>query len=398
MLQFGSGNSSQMNSAAAMVECIDKAAGANSADINVLLIHTTVGHNFKAMLTAAIERCPKAKIVGCTGSGVIHSEGVTEAMRAMAVMSIQGPEVAIAFRDGLDRTNGWALAAEAARDLGDALDGITSIAVFTAGFDVTGDDVIDGIEDIFGPEIILYGGIAADNGKARGSFQFHGETVTEHGLFLIGMADKSLELLWVAHHGSSPIGEPFEVTDSEWGHVKEFGGKPAWPQIMERLGLPADTPTDQTIAIAGMGIELPADEQNEYDNSHIMRVPLQTDDEGGFYLPANIPVGTKLSLMQRDEDKIFQGVERMMDRLNEKVDGREVVAVFHADCMARGRFTFDRVLKDEIIAKMQYPLVENKEVPWLGLYGYSEYCPLGGKNQFHSYTTSIFPLVRRRAD
>ncbi len=157
-------------------------------------------------------------------------------------------------------------------------------------------------------------------------------------------------------------------------------------------------PIDQTIAITGMGIELPADEQNEYDNSHVARALLQTDGEGGFYLPVNIPVGTKLSLMQRDEEKIFQGVERMMDRLNEKVDGREIVAVFHADCLARGRFTFDRVLKEEIIAKMQYPLVQDQEVPWLGLYGYSEFCPLGGKNQFHSFTTSIFPLVRRRAD
>ena len=94
MLQFGSGNSSQMNSAAAMVECIEKAAGESPADIDVLLIHTTVGHKFKALLAAAAEHCPQARIVGCTGSGVIHSEGVTEAMRAMAVMSIQGPEVA----------------------------------------------------------------------------------------------------------------------------------------------------------------------------------------------------------------------------------------------------------------------------------------------------------------
>lgn len=398
MLQFGSGNSSQMNSAAAMIECIEKAAGESPADIDVLLIHTTVGHKFKALLAAAAEHCPQARIVGCTGSGVIHSEGVTEAMRAMAVMSIQGPEVAVAFRDGLDRTNGRALASDAARELKDALDGITSIAVFTAGFDVTGDDVIAGIEEVFGPEVVLYGGIAADNGKARGSFQFDGDIVTEHGLILIGMADRSLELLWVAHHGCSPIGEPFEVTASEWGHVKELGGKPAWLQIMERLGLPADTPIEETIVLTGMGIELPGDEQDEYDNSHIMRALLQTDGEGGFYLPVNIPVGTKLSLMQRDEDKIFQGVERMMDRLNEKVDGREIVAVFHADCLARGRFTFDRVLKDEIIAKMQYPLVQNKDVPWLGLYGYSEYCPLGGKNQFHSFTTSIFPLVRRRVD
>ena len=56
------------------------------------------------------------------------------------------------------------------------------------------------------------------------------------------------------------------------------------------------------------------------------------------------------------------------------------------------------MLKDEIIAKMQYPLVQNQAVPWLGLYGYSEYCPLGDRNRFHSYTTSIFPLVRRRAE
>ena len=179
-------------------------------------------------------------------------------------MTIQGPEVAAVFRDGLDRTNGKEIAIDAAKELRDTLDGVTSIAVFTAGFDVTGDDVIAGIEEVFGPDVALVGGIAADNGKARGSFQFHGESVTEHGLILIGMADTSLELLWVAHHGSIPIGEPFEVTASEWGHVKEFGGKPAWPQVMERLGLPVDTPTDETIALAGMGIELPGSEQDEY--------------------------------------------------------------------------------------------------------------------------------------
>jgi hypothetical protein len=396
MLQFGSGNSGQVKSASAMAECIEKAADGNPSDIDVMLIHTTVGHNFKEMLDVAAAQCPNATVVGCTGSGVIHSEGVSEAMRAMAIMTIQGPEVAAVFRDGLDRTNGREIAIDAAKELRDRLGDVTGIAVFTAGFDVTGDEVIAGIEEIFGPDVALIGGIAADNGKARGSFQFHGQSVTEHGVILIGMADKSLELLWIAHHGSSPIGEPFEVTDAQWGHVKAFGGEPAWPQIMERLGLPVDTPNDETIALAGMGIELPGSEQSEYDNSHIMRVPLQTDDEGGFFLPTNIPIGTKLSLMQRDEEKIFEGVDKMMSRLNDKVDGREIVAVFHADCMARGRYTLYRVLKDEIITKMQYPLVQDSEVPWLGLYGYSEFCPLGGKNQFHSYTSSIFPLVRRR--
>jgi small ligand-binding sensory domain FIST len=99
--------------------------------------------------------------------------------------------------------------------------------------------------------------------------------------------------------------------------------------------------------------------------------------------------------MQRDEQYIFDGVERLMQRMKDDLEGRRPVAVFHADCMARGRHMFNRVLKDEIIAKMQYPLCGEEVVPWLGVYGYSEYCRFAGKNQFHSYTTSLFPIVRR---
>ena len=101
--------------------------------------------------------------------------------------------------------------------------------------------------------------------------------------------------------------------------------------------------------------------------------------------------------MQRDEDRIFAGVDWMLRRLETMVDGREIVAVFHADCLARGRLTFDRVSKDEIIGKLQKPLVGDRDVPWLGLYGYGEFCPLAGRNSLHTFTTSLFPVVRRRA-
>jgi hypothetical protein len=59
--------------------------------------------------------------------------------------------------------------------------------------------------------------------------------------------------------------------------------------------------------------------------------------------------------------------------------------------------TFDRVSKDEIIGKLQKPLTADRDVPWLGLYGYGEFCPLAGRNAMHTFTTALFPLVRRRA-
>ena len=266
--------------------------------------------------------------------------------------------------------------------------------MFTGSFDIVGDHVIDGIEKVFGHALPIFGAMAADNGKVKGSFQFANEVVTEHGLVLLGIADKTLDCEWVSHHGSVPVGEPFKVTAATNGQVLELDEKPAWPQIMARLGLPADTPTQQTLPIAGVGLELLSPEQAEYDNSHILRVPLALDGEGGFFIPASVPVGSVLSLMQRDEEKIFAGVKRMMERLQTKIAGRPVVAVLQSDCMARGRLTFNRVLKDDIIARIQQPLVDHAQVPWLGVYGYSEFCPLRGRNAIHSYTTSLLVLLR----
>ena len=75
MLSFGSGYSGKVNSAAAMQEALLQA---NAGSASVVLIHTTVGHNFAPMLAAAATACPGATVVGCTGSGVIYSHGVDE--------------------------------------------------------------------------------------------------------------------------------------------------------------------------------------------------------------------------------------------------------------------------------------------------------------------------------
>ena len=75
------------------------------------------------------------------------------------------------------------------------------------------------------------------------------------------------------------------------------------PQVMQRLGLPAETSAGQAIPLAALGIEIGSAARNDYDNSHVMRVPLQTDGTGGFYLHSCVPVGTRLFLMQRDEER-----------------------------------------------------------------------------------------------
>jgi hypothetical protein len=399
MLDFHSGSSSAVNTKSAMRECLDNAFGeGGGAETSLLIIHATMGHNFVQMAAAAREACPDAEIIGCTASGVIGREGVNEAMRAMAVMAVTGDEVAVAVVDGLTGANSAALGEQAARQLQQARDGINIIYVLTAGIDLAGDNVIEGIESVFGPDMPIFGATSADNGKAKGTYQFHGDKVFEQSIVLVGFADPSLEVIMGVHHGSVPLdGMTFEVTKSEDNQIIELDGKPAWPTLMSRLGLTQDSEPAEVLPIAGLGIELDPEDQEAYDNPQILRVPLKvSEDRQAFLLPTTCPEGTKVVLMQRDEQYIFAGVDRLMDRMVGELNGRRPLAVFHADCMARGRRMFNRVLKDEIIAKMQYPLSGDEDVvPWLGLYGYSEYCRFGGKNQFHSYTSALCPIVRR---
>lgn len=400
MLEFQSGSSNAVNPKSAVRESLDRAfgeGGGNQCDL--LMVYATVGHNFPQLIAAAREACPDASIVGASGSGVIASEGVSETMRSMAVMAITGEEISVASGSGLNGRTSEAVAMSTAQDLKAQSDDISMIYILTAGLDLAGDKVIAGIEAVFGPEITVFGLTAADNGKAKRTFQFHDDEVMEDGLILVGFSDPSLELVTGVHHGSVPLDSmTFEVTKSDANQVLELDGQPAWPALMSKLGLPAETPAADALPIAGLGEDLNGDESDAYDNPQILRVPIKvSEDNQSFYLPTSVDVGTKYVLMQRDEKYIFDGLDRLMDRLGTELAGRKPIAVFHADCMARGRLMFNRVLKDEIIAKMQYPLCGEEVVPWLGIYGFSEYARLAGKNRFHSYTTSLFPIVRKTA-
>ncbi|MBC8240834.1 MAG: FIST C-terminal domain-containing protein [Alphaproteobacteria bacterium] len=401
MIEFHSGSSNAVNSKAAVIECVEAAfTDGDKADCKLLVIHSTVGHNFAQMMAGAKEACPDAEIIGCTGSGVIGREGVSEAMRAMAVMAITGDEFAVTATAGLNGANSAALGEQVAGEIKAANPDINMIYILSAGLDLSGDKVIEGIESVFGGDVPIFGATAADNGKAKGTFQFHGQTAMENGLILVGFSDPTLEVLSGVHHGSIPVdGAIFEVTKSKDNQVIELDGIPAWPALLARFGLPPETTElSETLPITGLGEVLTDREQAEYDNPQILRVPIKvSEDHLSFYLPISVSEGSKFQLMQRDEQYIFEGLDRLMERMQTELEGRRPVAVFHADCMARGRFTFNRVLKDEIIAKMQYPLCGDDAVPWLGVYGFSEYCRFAGKNHFHSYTTSLFPIVRRKA-
>jgi len=401
MLYFYAAASEAVNSRKAIQECIMAALGeapANTFKRRLLIvIHSSIGHDFEGLIEGAQQLCPNADIVGCTCAGIIGVGKADERMRALGLMAVvpdKEEEYSVAYCDNIRGFNSFEEARKMAARLKQANPNVNMIQFLASGIDIAADRALEGIESVFGEVMPVFGGTSSDNMRAVSSYQFADGRVLERGAIMVGYADDSLSVEMGVHHGSIPIGQPFSVTASQNNRVQEIEGKPAWPHLMKMLHMPSDTHPGPCIPVAGLAELLPQSFRAAYDNDHILRVIVKVDEDGSFYMPVDCPEQTQLWLTQRDEELIFDGLDRMMCRLTEAIGEREVVAVFHTDCAARGRAMFDEILKDEIIEKMQSPLMKQGKVPWLGMYGFGEFTRLQGKNLFHNYTTSIYAIIR----
>jgi hypothetical protein len=370
------------------------ALGENYKDADLLVLHASIGHDFKEMVQQAHEMAPHARIVAASCCGVIGREGVSESMKDMALMAVQGKDFAVASVTDINGKNSYEKALEMAHSLKAQQPGINMIYFLGSGIDIANDSCIQGFEEVFGEGVTIFGATSADNMRGVISFQAVDQLVTEHGAYAIGFSDSSLTVDTQATHGFVAIGEPLVVTKADGHIIKEFNGKPAWEEYTRRLGLTPDATCGDTIPIGALGEKLSPELAKEYGNGHLLRVVTKHDGSDMYYA-TTIAEGTSLWLTTRDEDLIFSEMDRLVKEMNDRNAGKKPVAVFHADCLARGRFLFNRIIKDELVSKMQYPFyVDGACPPWLGMYGFGEFARLGGKNTYHNYSTALYVLYR----
>jgi hypothetical protein len=185
------------------------------------------------------------------------------------------------------------------------------------------------------------------------------------------------------------------ITKARGNRIIELEGEPAWTIFLERLGLGPEAMEGDTIPIGALAEELSPALAAEYGNDHILRVVTHHTTDGEIIYATDAVEGTQLRLTVRDEDRIFNDMDRMMQSMCARRPGQAPIAVFHADCLARGRLLFNRVMKEELVHRMQQPLASNGVVPpWLGMYGFGEYARLGGRNEYHNYTTALGAIYR----
>jgi 2,4-dienoyl-CoA reductase-like NADH-dependent reductase (Old Yellow Enzyme family) len=401
MLQFFSASTSIVNSRRAINECLEIALeGEPNLDCDLLIIYTGMGHNFQDLLNEAHNISPNAQVVGSTCAGVIGKEGADESLRALGIMAVKGPkeEFAVSAVEscvGMQPEQVLEKYSSAAAKLQNELPETKFLFVHPS-VGSGGYATITAVDSVFGGNIPIVGGVSSDNMKFVSDFQFIGQKIIEKGCVMIGFADPTLDLVSQGNHGTEVIGTPFEITDAGDFQIHTLDRLPPWKKWNESLGLTGDS--WEAVLLSPLASELPEELQEEYGSPHIMIGAMPSSDGAILYNSRNLQKGTKVWLTRRTEEKVNEGVDWMMVKILERLDGRRPVAVFQADCVARGKYFANRVIKDELVNRLQYPLVRGEELPWLGMYGGGEFTPMSGKNELQIYTSSLYVLVRRRPE
>lgn len=399
MLEFRSSNTRAVNAQRAVLEALETAQGDAPLPFDLVLINATVGHDLAALSEVVMRECPGATVLAASCAGVVGPAGPGESMHDICLMGIAGEGMTVAHVDGLFGPTSFDKGVELASTLAAAPAPVTMLYLLASGIDIANDQLIAGIESVLGPDVVIFGATSSDQMQGVATFQcVDGETF-QHSAFAVGIWDPTLVVDTQATHGFVASGEPMVVTRADGNRIAELDGEPAWPAFLSRLGLPADSTEGDTIPIGALAEQLPDDLAGEYGNPHILRVVTHHSDEGELIYATTAEPGTTLWLTVRDEELIFNDMDRMLEQMNDRFRDQRPVAVFHADCLARGRRLFDRVMKEELVHRMQQPLATNGVVPpWLGMYGFGEYARLGGRNEYHNYTTALAAVYRITPD
>lgn len=402
MLSFNSANVRIANSERAVDECLDIAFKDNEKDLKdckFIIVEAPLGHQLDKLAAAVIKKLPYVTFLGNSCSGVTGREGVGESMSDLAMMAVSGPndECAFAAVNDIYGKNSYEKGLELSKILKAKAPNAGAVYLLCPGIDIANDLVLKAFREVYGEEVTIFGGTSSDNMRGLISTQYIGNALTEHGAWAIAFSDKTLGAVTRATHGFTAYGRSMTVTKAEGNRIIEIDGKPAWQVYTGRLGVSPtpDTICGETIPIGALAEKLPDNLAKEYGNSHILRAITKYDRDGTIYYPVTVENGLEFWLTNRDEDLIFSEQQRSLDYIKEHIGARKPVAVFQTDCLARGRFLFNKVMKDEIIAMMHSALSADGVVPpWIGMYGFGEYARLGGKNTYHNYSTALLVLYR----
>jgi diguanylate cyclase (GGDEF)-like protein/PAS domain S-box-containing protein len=295
-----------------------------------LFVQVFSGHTNKALIEevqhSLLRLLPAANIIGCTTAGEINNGTLSEREVVLSFTSFEKTRLSTMLLNQSEFENSY--------EMGKALATQTftfdtkAIIIFPSYHHVDSQELIEGIYEI-NPEVIISGGIAADNENFEGTYVFTEKEMTSGGVVAAVLNSAHLQIDAYTNSKWQEIGKSITVTKADGNTIYSINKKKPLHILKQYLG---ETFTKQ---LPNSGVEFPflMEIDGEKSSVFISKV-LKT---GEIEVTRKMPEGTQLTFAYADTRLIIEDSLLNMKRLSKK----PIESIFVYNCMARKRFMND---------------------------------------------------------
>ena len=359
--------------------------------IDLALVFSTIEYHPSKTLPVLNQILTGAKIVGCSGAGLILPKTIET--RGIAVLTIASDRIVFGssfiekIRPQSSAQAGMQLAQSALQDFGHHGRGTFLMLMDSLLPNTT--DILKGVQQILGNVFPIVGAGSCDDFSFKDSFQF-----TEKGYAnqsAIGlMMGGTISVGSSARHGWKPLGKPRTIDEVEGNIIKKIDGKMAsflYDEFFED-----EARNLRKERLGQMSILYPLGVYIEGSQEYLLKNAVDIRPDGSIVCQGTVPVGSEVHIMIGNKDFCKQAVTLAATEAQEKLLGKQPKFVLVIESMARlkllGRLAYEELGRIREIF--------GSTVPVFGMYSNGEVCPFQTGDRFdkpHLLNESIVILA-----
>ena len=270
-----------------------------------------------------LKTLPHANIIGSTTDGEIIENKVTTHKIVISFSIFEKSTIKIAVCETKNIVESYNMGITIATKL--KSDNTKVMILFADGLHINADELLNGISKI-APNVIISGGLSADNATFTGTYLIYQNKVFYKGVVGISINSDHLIVNNDYSFAWQTIGKSFIVNKSNKNIVYEIDGMTPVELYKKYLG------ANVSKLLPGIGIEFPLIIQNE--DLPVARAVLSANDDGSLVFAGNIKEGSIVKLGVGDSNVIINDSINLAQTMSKK----PCESIFIYSCMARRHF------------------------------------------------------------
>jgi hypothetical protein len=252
-----------------------------------------------------------------------------------------------------------------------------------------GEGMVKFIENLAGPDISMFGGMAGDDLSFSGTWIFTNKKSTDYGMVALVLNEEKVQLHGLAFSGWKPMGVSRTVTKSKGNLIFTIDHRPALEMYLHLLGQEIPSSDDQIDFFDKIGVHYPFQIERE-NREPKMCNPIGYDREKhALVCESDVPQGSSLRFSTPPDFDIIETVIDKAEKLKTEQKA-EADALLIFSCA--GRLSALGPMAHEENEGLQ----KVWNTPMAGFYTYGEFGKgINGKHEFHSTTCSWVALKEK---